>query len=55
MRAEHLPVEALARCPEAAHGARVRVKRPDRSAQDSKWRSRSRHAEALIGWISHLR
>jgi hypothetical protein len=54
MRAEHLPVEALACSPEAANGTRVRVKRPDRSAQDSKWRSRRRHAEALIGWISHL-
>lgn len=55
MRAEHLPVEAFACCPEAANGARVGVQRPDRRAQDSEGRSRRRHAEALIGWISHVR
>jgi len=54
MRAEHLPVEALARCPEAAHGARVGVQRPDRRPQDHEGRSRRRQAEALIGWIGHL-
>jgi hypothetical protein len=54
MRAEHLPVEALARCPEAAHGARVRVKRPDRSAQDGVGRGRRWQAKALISRIGHV-
>jgi hypothetical protein len=54
MRAEHLPVEALARDPEAANGARVGMKRPDRCAKDSVGRSRHGQAEALIGWIGHL-
>jgi len=34
MGAEHLPVEALARGPEAANRARVGVEHPDRSTQD---------------------
>jgi len=55
MRTEHLPVEALARSPEAANGARVRMQRPDRCPQDSKRRSRHGQAEALIGRIGHLR
>jgi len=54
MRAERLPVEALTGGPEAANRARVRVKRPDRGAQDGEGRSRRRQAEALIGRISHL-
>jgi hypothetical protein len=55
MRAEHLPIEALARLPEAAYGARVGVQRPNRCPQDREGRSRRRQAEALIGWIGHLR
>jgi hypothetical protein len=54
MRAEHLPVKALARRPEAANCACVGVKRPDRRTQDGVGRSRHGQAEALIGWISHL-
>ena len=55
MRAEHLPVEALARRPEAANGARVKMQRPDRRPQDSVGRRRRRQAEALKGRIGHLR
>ena len=55
MRAEHLPVEALARCPEAANGARVGVECPNRCPQDGIGRSRHWQIEALIGRISHLR
>jgi hypothetical protein len=55
MGAEHLPIEALARGPEAANGARVGVQRPDRCPKDGEGRSRRWHAEALIGWIGHLR
>jgi hypothetical protein len=54
MRAEHLPVEALARRPEAANGARVRVKRPERRPQNCLGRCRWRQTEALIGRISHV-
>jgi hypothetical protein len=54
MRAEHLPVEALTRCPEAANGARVGMQRPDRRPQNSVGRSRHGQAEALIGWIGHV-
>ena len=55
MRAEHLPVKALARRPEAMNGARVAMERPDRSPKDCKRRSSRRHAKALIGWIGHVR
>ncbi len=55
MSTQHLPVEALTRRPKAANGARVGVKRPYRRAQDGLGRSRHGQAEALIGWISHLR
>ena len=54
MGAEHLSVEALARGPEAANGARVGVQRPDRCPKDGEGRSRRWHAEALIGWIGHV-
>jgi hypothetical protein len=54
MSTQHLPVEALTRSPETANRARVGVKRPDRGAQDGKWRSRRGQAEALIGWIGHV-
>jgi len=54
MRAEHLSVEAFARRSEAARGARVEVKRLDRSAQDREWRRRRRQAKAQVCWIGYL-
>jgi hypothetical protein len=54
MRAEHLPVEALACGPETANGARVGVKRPNRCPKDGEGRRRRRQAEALIGRIGHF-
>jgi hypothetical protein len=35
MCTQHLPVEAFARSPETANGARVAMKRPDGRTQDS--------------------
>ncbi|VVS95973.1 hypothetical protein RV134_10026 [Roseovarius sp. EC-HK134] len=54
MRAEHLPVEALARRPEAVHGARIGVQRPDRRAQNCLGRCRRRQTEAQVCGISHV-
>jgi len=54
MRAVHLSVEAFARRSEAAHGARVGVKRPDRSAQDGEGRRRRQQVKAQVCWIGHL-
>jgi hypothetical protein len=54
MRAKHLSVEAFARRPEAAHGARVGVQRPDRCPKDGKGRRRGRQTEAQVCWIGHL-
>jgi hypothetical protein len=54
MGTEHLSVEAFARRSEAAHGARVGVKRTDRGAQDRKWRRRRQQAKAQVCWIGHL-
>jgi hypothetical protein len=54
MRAAHLSVEAFARRSEAAHGARVEVKRPDRSALDREGRRPRQQVKAQVCWIGYL-